>query len=288
MLLGFRELFFCTVVLLAFFAVLAEAQSPGDFRVFNATQYRNAPNWADYGVEELKIIYGHFLWPNKDVKLELPSDQFLREALDQQIEGHESIICIDIEHWPLKMSNKEVQASIEKFVTVLNAARAISPEAKLGYYGVLPVREYWGAVEPSTSKKWRQWEAYNTRLMPLASSVDIVFPSVYTFYNRTEQWVTYATQQIQMARRFGKPVYVFLWPQFHESNLLIGLDYIDGNFWRLQLETVAKYADGLVIWGGWDFEHNSPAQWNEDAGWWIETKAFLTEHNISAIQKPVE
>ena len=41
----------------------------------------------------------------------------------------------------------------------------------------------------------------------------------------------------------------------------------------------APYADGVVIWGGWDLDKNKPAQWNDNAEWWIETKQFINQLN---------
>ncbi|MBY0248303.1 MAG: hypothetical protein K2Q17_11615 [Nitrospiraceae bacterium] len=34
-----------------------------------------------------------------------------------------------------------------------------------------------------------------------------------------------------------------------------------------------KYADGVVLWGGW--ADNGPAMWDDEAGWWTVTKQFL-------------
>jgi hypothetical protein len=111
----------------------------------------------------------------------------------------------------------------------------------------------------------------NDREAPIARLEDILLPSVYTFYEDREGWVQYAIQQIQEARRYGgnKPVYVFLWQQYHASNQKLAGTYLPPEFWRLQLETARKYADGVVIWGEYD------DTWNETAPWWLETKSFL-------------
>jgi hypothetical protein len=75
------------------------------------------------------------------------------------------------------------------------------------------------------------------------------------------------------AKQYGRPVYPFLWPQYHKS-----WKPIDRDFWRLQLETVFDNADGMVIW--------TPAKgkprWNPVAPWWEETVDFLKTAGLSS------
>jgi len=98
---------------------------------------------------------------------------------------------------------------------------------------------------------------------------DVVFPSLYTFYDNQAAWDIYAKGMIEEARRYNKPVYVFLWPEFHVSNILLRGTNIPAKFWRHQLEFCSALADGIVIWGGWK------EKWNETADWWVETKLFM-------------
>jgi hypothetical protein len=58
-------------------------------------------------------------------------------------------------------------------------------------------------------------------------------------------------------------------PGFHESNKILGSKPIPPAFWTLQLDTIKQYADGVIIWGGWQ------VNWNENAPWWVATKVFL-------------
>jgi hypothetical protein len=135
----------------------------------------------------------------------------------------------------------------------------------VGYYGTVPTRNYWAPVKKDAGAL-ATWRGDNNRLAPLAQAVDTVYPSLYTFYDDVPGWTTYALANIEEARQYGKPVYPFLWPQYHQSRKPIA-----GDFWRLQLDTVFKNADGLVIWtparGG--------AKWNPDTPWWHHTVDFL-------------
>jgi hypothetical protein len=146
-----------------------------------------------------------------------------------------------------------------------------APSVKVGYYGVPPVRNYWDALQPIDSPKYIAWQKANDRVASIARFADILFPSVYTFYVDEDGWLKYAVKQIQEARRCGggKPVYIFLWNQYHPSDKKLSGKYLPPGYWGMELETARKYADGLVIWGGW------PDSWNEAAPWWLETKRFL-------------
>ena len=130
------------------------------------------------------------------------------------------------------------------------------------------MRDYWTPVENNPAKM-RAWAEANDALKGLASHVDVIYPSLYTFYDDPEGWKKFAKANLQEAKRYGKPVYAFLWPMYHDSNKLLSGKPIPADVWRMQLETCLEYADGVVIWGGYK------ELWNEEAGWWKETKAFL-------------
>jgi hypothetical protein len=144
-------------------------------------------------------------------------------------------------------------------------------QGPIGYYGVPPIRDYWRALDPPNSQPYRAWQSANDQLQPLANAVDALFPSLYTFYDDQDGWTQYAIANLSEARRLarGKPVYAFIWPQFHNSNPVLGLKLIPGEFWALQLQTIAQHADGVVIWGGWQ------VLWDENAEWWQATRQFL-------------
>ena len=102
---------------------------------------------------------------------------------------------------------------------------------------------------------------------------------LYTFYPLSEQWQKYAIENIKQAKIYGKPVYPFLWPQYHDSTIYKGT-YIYGALWQLELETCYTYADGAVIWGGWDMIAWKPEEWKDDAEWWTVTKKFIASKGM--------
>ena len=248
------------------------------FVIFDATQYQGKPDLSVYGIKPLPIVYGHFLWQDHKVKASLPKPYFVKKVV-----GHKryqsNYLCLDVEHWPID-DEETISESIRKYLSLLHTVRDIRPDAKIGYYGIPPKRDYFAAIGQQTSERYRAWQNINMQLTKLGAEVDIVFPSLYTFYNRPLEWRRYAIGNIEAARTYNKPVLPFLWPQYHESSRLRGLNYIAAEFWSLQLDTVAIHADGLVIWGGWDFKQNRPAEWDENAPWWQVTKRFLIDRLI--------
>ena len=160
-----------------------------------------------------------------------------------------------------------------------------NPNLLVGYYSVLPVRNYWDALKGPGSSEYQNWQSLNQRAMDLASHVDVLFPSLYTFYadydyrdgsprlSERGRWVQYAVANLSEARRFGKPILPFIWPRYHPSEPW-AYQEIGDEFWRLQLETVKEHADGVVIWAGGDA--TGVRLWQNDVSWWQETKSFIS------------
>lgn len=244
----------------------------GRFLVFDGTLYQSKPDLARHGVLPVHIIYAGDFWdPNADRDL-LP-EQSRVINLAERAQSADSLTVIDIEHWPTRSRDGAVEESIAKYREVLRMFRSAEPQLRLGYYGVPPIRDYWRAIEGQQSNAYAEWQIENDKLRILAQDVDVLFPSIYTFYEDREGWKNYAIAQIAEARRYatGKPVYAFIWPEYHGSNKLLGGTNIEAEYWALQLETLRQHADGIVIWGGWQQE------WDEDAPWWRETKSFVSK-----------
>ena len=250
--------------------------SPKPFLVFDGTLYSNKPDFSVHGIRPITLAYAAKFGPDwykqADRLPDLPAVQAV--AREAQQKGH--VVVLDIEHWPLKGSPDAVYDSLTKYMTVLDWFRAAAPDLSIGYYGVPPIRDYWRAMKDKSNQERQSWMKENDQLRSLAGAVDVLFPSLYTFYPDQTGWKKYAIAQIEEARRYGggKPVYAFLWPQYHESNLTLGGRYLPTDYWLLELETAREYADGIVIWGGWGSD-NRPAKWDENAPWWDITKEFM-------------
>ena len=261
--------------------------SPKPFLVFDGTLYSDKPDLSAYGIRPIILASSGKFGPEWNNQIDgLPDLQVVQAvAREAQQKGH--AVVLNIEHWPLNGSPDSVRDSLTKYMTVLDWFKKAAPGHSVGYYGVPPLRDYWRAIEDTSSRERQSWMEENDQLRSLAGAVDVLFPSLYTFYPDQAGWKKYAIAQIVEARRYGggKPVYVFLWPQYHDSNRILGGRYLPADYWLLELETAKEYADGIVIWGGGGSD-NRPAKWDENAAWWKITKGFMKSGNQSAPVAP--
>lgn len=258
----------------------AEAQAIGaaQFTVFDGTLYKDKPNLAEYGLTPISIMYVSSFYFKGDPRDDLPPRDRV-DRLAKRLPAN-SWAVVDIEHWPVQGSPSVVAESVHKYSEILRWVHEAVPDLKVGLYGVLPMQDYHRVVRGQEHEAYRDWQRDNDRLSVIAVHADALFPSAYTHYADRDEWVRYATEQIREARRFGKPVYIFLWPQYHDSNRLLSGRFIPRDYWALQLRTARRYADGIVIWGGWD---GGPVKWNDRAPWWQETKRFMSELRSTSV-----
>ncbi|MER9962671.1 hyaluronidase [Mesorhizobium sp. M0045] len=244
----------------------ATAQTSAPFKLFEAIQFTGGPDLQKFGFEHLTIADRHRLGPD------VPQSVHIQHAL--KLPRTNQYLSIDIENWPLE--GPDQASSLAKYQKTLSAFREADPSLKLGLYAVLPVRDYWRAIGHRGSRAADDWKQQNTKIASsLVPYVDVLFPSLYTFYGDKDAWVAYAQANIGEARRIsqGKPVYCFLWPQFHKT-----LALLPGDLWYAQLDTCRTLADGIVIWGTMrGGPSDGPVKWDEKAEWWQATLKFLRE-----------
>ncbi|MCS6327849.1 MAG: hypothetical protein H8K06_12270 [Nitrospira sp.] len=249
------------------------------FMVFDGTLYTQKPDLSPHGIRPVRIAYtsqiggkiGHPWWKQVD---RLPDKKSVQDIARQAQEENTPVV-VDIDHWPLVGAPSQIHASLSKYMTVLQWFKEAAPGLPVGYYGAPPIYDYWKSLKAPMSKEWASFARENDQLKPLAGAVDSFYPSLYTFYADRGGWVRYAYAQIAEARRLanGKPVYVFLWPQYHDSNPSLRWTNLPADFWRLQLQKAKQYADGIVIWGGWG--PKGQMKWDENAAWWKVTKECM-------------
>lgn len=223
-----------------------------------------------------------------------PVEAMVKATAKAAVDAGRKILILDIAHLPLdirKSSTTVAEASLAKFLNIVDWVRLAGPSLKLGFYGIMPFRDYWPPVDfwravssghtnlPKFRRAYASWQFANDFLRPLAERVDYLFPSLYTFYADQPGWILYAKANIWEARRYGKLVVPFIWPEYHNGTPLIG-QYLSADYWRMELETLREHADGMVLWGGWKFATGEPAvrhTWDESAPWWVTTQAFLKQ-----------
>lgn len=242
------------------------------FKLYDALLFTGRPASSVWGAEPLKIFYQQFVLDPGGI---IPSQAVLnqRTATHANFNG---IICFDIEGWLSALDSAAIANANALYAQLAGMLHIACPLAKIGYYGFPPNRNYWGPVQHlSNPTAYNLWKSQNTQLQPITNGMDIGFPSLYTFYGTflddISNWEIYARENIAEAKRNmpGKPIYPFIWPQFHDSNVTIGGQLISGPFWRMQLDILLKTGcAGAVIWGG------NQVAWNNNSPWYLELKDF--------------
>ena len=268
---------------------LSAPASKDYFRVYSALRHDVDPV---AGVTPIKISYSELFVRDADGNID--RDQIDESVVRRQArEASQAGVpwVLDIEHWPVDIrsaSEAEVRASVARFVEAINWAKDERPDIQVGFYGILPLRDYWnstaveqyenrlidGSIARDTAAgraaaqaQVDGWRDANDFLAPLAEAVDVIFPSLYTFYEDQPGWVDFAEASIAEAKTYGKPVVPFLWPRYHNSHPDRAYEPLEADYWQLQLDTVRALADGLVVWDG-------PVEPGEPDGWRDQLSSF--------------
>ncbi len=251
--------------------------SDSEFKIFDGTRFRDKPNMQQFGFKPLMIIYESRIWDkpmSKVGKWELPKKNLAKKWTNEAYERNKNYMMLNIERWPTKGSSNEVQHSIKQFTTVLDWVRSERPNMNVGYYSQVPRKLHWTKYP---QKKWiKSVNETNKRLSPLADKVDVFYLSAYTRSKDQEGWLINTKYMIKQTNKYNgnKEVYLTLWPQYHtRGNSSLDGKYIGEDFWKLQLETARKYADGVVIW----FPYRTKWSDAKSGPWWNETKRFLRD-----------
>lgn len=163
-------------------------------------------------------------------------------------------LVLDFETLYLRRATPAVAARrFQKLRTLLDWAHDAVPGRAVGYYGVL------GNTAP----------AYLGLERSLASREDALFPSLYTFGDDLAAWRAELRRIVAEAAAVapGKPVYAYLWPQYHGGAARAGR-YLTPAHWGYELRTAARLCSGAVVWG--------PTRYDPDRAWVGVTANFLS------------
>lgn len=264
--------------------------SPPIFVGFYYTGMPNNDYFQNLGMERIYLV-------DRNIAGDGPPDEAaVRKmvALAEQEGAKKPIISLDLEHRKFDIrtaSTTDVDESIAYTVRLIDAAHDANPNSKVGVYG-LPFRDYWTinnyytAIRHQNKSWWkaklREFSIKYIELLRandyvrkrLVNKVDYVFPSLYTFYDTynsnlatttLHSWQTAAFGILAEARKYGKPVYPYLWPQFHNGGPHKDFAYLPKDYWSNEIRFARHYADGMLIWGSSLYRNDS---WDEKAEWW--------------------
>jgi hypothetical protein len=147
---------------------------------------------------------------------------------------------------------------METLATLADWARAAAPGKVIGYYGTNTLSK----VPPANLPLARE----------LARHIDAFFPPMYTFDDDHANWEKRAQETVAEERELDpqKPIYFYLWPQYHDGTPK-AFQYVDADYWGLQLGTSYRLSNGVVLWS------RSRDDWNDSTGWWSTTVRFARE-----------
>lgn len=244
------------------------------FKVFDATLYSGKPDLSVYGIQHLKLVEPARWWKQANAGPAQRREVVMKQAKD--LAAGTDPVVVDLE-LPLAATAAGSGENIQLYIDVIKWMRDGGYQKPLSFYGSLPIRDYWRAQKGPANPGYRDWQLDNNRLNGIVDQVDALYPSLYTFYDNEEGWTKYAAENIAEARRIagGRPVYVFLWPQYHDSARGLAYQFLPPDFWMKEMQVAGRLADGFVIWGGRDFVNKQPMQWDDQAPWWRETMAFM-------------
>jgi hypothetical protein len=253
-----------------------------DFVARDATRYAENPDLSPYGLKDIIVAYEGSLWPAGADKT-YPNLTHIRTKYIPKIKPlNPDVVIIDIEYYKFTSTMTAAQwtANINKLKSIVSVFRQEMPNVKLGYYLIMPQRNWLAPCgDPKkVASRTATWQQNNLKMQPLADVVDIIVPSLYTFYLDEKSvacWPKYAEANIAQARLYGKPVWAFLWPKLHTNETL----WIPQALWRTELETVYAKADGVVIWS----RASSTDKWSWTAPWWVETADFLKDKGLAPL-----
>ena len=174
------------------------------------------------------------------------------------------IAYIDLETYISEIRDKgtqieSFQKSIKLYIDVIQFAKRMRPNIKWGYYAI-PHTTYWN----------RNADFYGKlkKIEPLIKECDILFPSLYIFYDEYDNAVTLENEKyvientkemIKVGQYYKKPVIVFVWHRYHPSNKKFGMESLPEKVFLTHIERIAttsyqgKKVDGIVWWGADDY-----------------------------------
>ena len=213
-----------------------------------------------YRAKKAHIVYQDLLDYNRDGKFDGVSSGFRSRVMAAR-EG--AVVALDWEHafgvsggFTKSLGGREgttrQKAAISEAIKAIDAARAIRPDCKFGYYQV-PFNG-WSYSTLSTTPDW--WLAQVETIQPLLAHCDVLLPDIYQYYKvgvdisiaeDAKRMTNYANLCKQCAR--GKPIYPFVWEIYHQAGPYYP-EVISPTQIKLHVGAFTKVAgDGLYWWG---------------------------------------
>lgn len=224
------------------------------FRWLDELVYAGKPDLSANGWEPLKVTYGD-MWEGVGGKTQATviNEAFLRDTYIPTIPSTTKLVCLNVEHYKWrKTDDATVEDSLTKLRHILDIWHSERPDIEIGYYAMGTGRDYWRALGFHGQEGIDAWKADNDRARCVTDAQDVLFPSLYTFYDNEQGILDYMQSNMEEVHRAApqKKMYPFLWPQYHNSNATLGYQQIPGAYWKKIVSKVYDFgAEGVVFWG---------------------------------------
>ncbi|KAB1230544.1 hypothetical protein [Chryseobacterium viscerum] len=254
----------------------------------------NAENYLkSIGSEEVGFLdEGQFISKTNDKYLFLPD--LLEKEINRGIpdKNRKGLVYIDLE-MPFEdmfgKDNKNAMKAMDYCLKVLRYAKKLRPNIKFGFYAI-PFTSVWSPNE--------EFFAQQNKFAPLLKECDVFFPSLYTFYSNPAAILAngnYLGNNIDGLLKLGiiykKPVYVFMWHRYHNSNEKDSMKEIPDRIWKDQIETLAsqnvngKFVDGILWWGADAYFYDRPEAENMRKEFKGTLSNFIIHNDETIIKK---
>lgn len=282
------------------------------FKLYYSFTFKNQPqDLQKCGLARLPLLTPWFFFKGSKVteKIDRPyADQRLPDIKKAYANADGDIGVINIEGpWTIKRADPPgaIAAKINSHLDLAGYLRSrLGAKVRFGFYGEAPLKDYFGYQTDYFGNPLDPFyadfiqapalaQAANGQIARLAASADALFPPYYTVWyddmGRTpaerrrltmQGWTTAAGQSMKVAKAWNKPVYPFIWMQYHNKINApeFANRFLTGGFFRYQLETLKKLgADGVVIWGTLARDGGRET-FDKNADWWRELLAFAAEN----------
>lgn len=248
-----------------------------DFLLFHLVRYRNTP-----------VDLMPYLHPTKiaNEKMLLDQDGFPNshaiEAFAKTCPPHVPV-TLDLESWPY-WPDAKLTNTIDNFLMVIGSFKRVNTSSPIGFYGVPPKQIYqWKSIDPADNpKRFATWKKISDSLGRVAQHVDIFLPSFYAYDPDTASWRKMVDMTISAIKRYhqSKPIYAYIWPQYHQGSTPNSLQFIDTAIWRYELEILYNRVDGCIIWTSNKDSNGNIISWDPNMLWWQTTKSFLVNKGL--------
>jgi len=277
------------------FAQGAPAAAAKSFPVYYALKFnQTVTGFEQCGLKPMPIVYPGALFKGGRLG-ETPDYAQLRKkgaptVRDAAARTADKFVVLDVEgSWDLLPTDSAdaLKGKATDYYDLLyflkQELKALKATAKVGYFRVAPPDFYQNPSLPGQPKT--TYELATAALKKVGDASDALFPQLYGYESPAHfRKYTFGTVGTARANWPKKPVYPFIWMQRRAAWDVKAGRYINemlpkGAF-ALQLQTVKDSgADGVVIWGTLGNDQ-ARLDWNRNADWWLETKAFLKKQGV--------